>query len=65
MMLDVTPMVHIVDSRGISPNRWGRTDARAYQRAKAQGWVSEEIADRLCIKHLHIQPELLWPELTQ
>ena len=65
MNLPVTPLVSLVDSRRISPNRWGEADSRAYQRAKAAGVITEQIADRLCVKHLDIQPELLWPELTQ
>jgi hypothetical protein len=44
-------------------SEWDRADARAWWRAKKNGWISEETADRLCLRYAHIQLELIHPDV--
>lgn len=63
--LPVGPMEDIVLARGINPRSWGEADERTWLRAKKNGFLIERTADRLCLKHLDLQAELIWPELTR
>ena len=49
----------------LKPNAtWDKSDARLYARAKQNGHISEEAADRLMLRYAHIQVELVHPDLT-
>ena len=62
MNLPSAPLERLVRSRHVNMARWGEADRRAYQRAITSGTITDTMADRLCIKHLDIQPKLLWPQ---
>ena len=63
MNLPSAPLERLVRNRNLTLEGWTQADQRAFYRAVAKGHISDRMADRLCIKHLDIQPELLWPEL--
>jgi hypothetical protein len=37
-----------------------KTDSRAWHRARHHGWVTEDTADRLLLRHANIQLELVY-----
>lgn len=65
LRLPMGPLEQIVRMRGLNPSSWGEADHRSWLRAKKQGFIVERTADRICLKHLDLQSELVWPELTQ
>ena len=60
--LPVDPIVQAAHARGFAANTLGRNTARNWHRAIKRGWISDRFADDICIRHLDIQPELLWPD---
>lgn len=64
MWLDVGPLVTFMDARRFVRARLGDSDRRTFERSIVRGRITEPFADRLCVKYLSIQPELIWPELT-
>ncbi|HEY7823670.1 MAG TPA: hypothetical protein VIG24_12585 [Acidimicrobiia bacterium] len=48
----------------LKPDRtWNKSDVRLWHRAKKAGHISEEAADRLCLRYARIQLELIHPDL--
>lgn len=43
---------------------WDKSDTRLYARAKRNGRITEEAADRLMLRYAHIQVELVHPDLS-
>lgn len=66
MILDFTPLERWANAserfrlRDLDDNL-----QRTWHRSRQRGTISERAADTICIKHLGVQPELLWPELLQ
>ena len=49
----------------LHPNStWDKSDARMYARAKKNGHISEEAADRLMLRYAKIQLEIVHPDLN-
>jgi hypothetical protein len=44
--------------------RWATSDLRALHRARSQGWITEQMADRLLLRYANIQLELVHPDVT-
>lgn len=65
MTLDIQPLEAIVTGRQTAINRWHPNDRRMWYRALARRTITELQADRICIRYLGLQPELIWPELGQ
>ncbi len=42
---------------------WDKSDARLYARAKKNGHITEEAADRLMLRYAKIQLELVHPDV--
>lgn len=65
LRLPMEPLERLVATRQVMLQQWGAKDERMFHRCRRRGYILERAADHLCIKHLDIQPELLWPELTR
>lgn len=47
----------------LKPNvTWSDTDLRGWERAKRSGTITEQMADRLCIRYAKIQLEVIHPD---
>lgn len=58
MTLPIEPLIP-----WLKPNRtWSKTDARGWERAKHTGTITEEMADRLCIRYAKMQLEVIHPD---
>jgi hypothetical protein len=53
--LDAEPML-----RWITVPPSDRSDARAWHRARTQGWITDDCADRLLLRYANIQYELVY-----
>lgn len=42
---------------------WNKSDIRLWHRAKKDGRITEEAADRLCLRYASMQLELIHPDL--
>lgn len=42
---------------------WTKSDARAWLRARRSGRITEQTADRLCLRYAGLQVELIHPDL--
>jgi len=49
--------------RWLKPDKyWAKSDIRLWQRAKASGHITEQAADRLCLRYAHVQLEVVHPD---
>jgi len=47
-----------------STSQWSESDKRAVQRARADGYISDTVADRLMLRYAGVQLELVHPDYT-
>jgi hypothetical protein len=62
LRLPINPLRILIETRQLRPYDFGQALDREYHRSLRRGWIYDTQADRICIKHLDIQPELLWPD---
>lgn len=60
--LPIEPLRRVMTTRRIIVHHLPENLERDYLRSVQRGWISDKAADRICIKYLDLQPELLWPD---